>query len=186
MLNELQEVVGVPPAPLDPRALYVVFGGANDFLSIFLGANPNTVITAAVTNLYTIVRTLRTFGAEHIVVLDLPDIGRTPRARAGGPAAAATATALSALFNTQLNLALNSLSFPVVRVSLFNLINDFVARPNKYGFSNVTSPGIYDLANADTYLFWDDVHPTTRAHRFVADEVFHALAAAGKLGQQKN
>ena len=185
MLNELDELIGSPPTALDRKALYVVFGGANDFAAILLGADPNTVIPAGVSNLITTVVTLRTWGAENILVIDLPDIGRAPRALAGGPALAAQATLLSATFNSLLHDALNGLPFPVVRVSAFNLINDFVAHPKKYGFTNVTSPGILDLANSDTYLFFDDIHPTTRAHRFIAREVFHALAAAGKLGQQK-
>ena len=186
MLNELGELIGTPPRALDPKALYVVFGGANDFLAIFLGANPNVVIPAGVANLLTIVSTLHARGAQHIVVVNLPDIGRTPRARAGGPASAAAATFLSVTFNSLLQTGLDALPFPVVRVSVFDLINKFVVQPHKYGFTNVTEPGILDLPNAETYLFWDDVHPTTRSHRYVAEEVFHTLAAAGKLGQQKN
>jgi outer membrane lipase/esterase len=182
MLNELGELLTLTSGSLDPKALYVVFGGANDFFRIFNGADPATVIASGVTNLLTIVVTLRTAGAENIVVIDLPDIGRTPRAIAGGPASAAGATFLSTTFNTLLNHALDGLNFPVVRVSTFDLINQFVAQPKKFGFTNVTGQGILDLANADTYLFWDDVHPTTRGHRYVADEVFHALARAGKLG----
>ena len=189
MLNELDEVAGIPPSPpraLDPKALYVVFGGANDFLAIFLGADPNNVIPAGVENLLFIVSTLHARGAQHIVVVDLPDIGRTPRARAGGANSAAAATFLSATFNSLLRTGLDALPFPVVRVSVFDLINKFVAQPHKYGFTNVTGQGILDLANSETYLFWDAVHPTTRSHRYVAEEVFHSLAAAGKLGQQKN
>ena len=76
--------------------------------------------------------------------------------------------------------------FPVVRVGLFDLLNEFRKNPSKYGLRNVTGQGRYDLANADGYLFWDDVHPTTRGHQLIATEVYHALAIAGKLGQQKN
>ncbi len=182
MLNELGELLTLTSGRLDPKALYVVFGGANDFFRIFNGADPATVIGSGVSNVITIVVTLRTAGAKNIVVIDLPDIGRTPRALAGGPASAAGATFLSSTFNRLVNNALDGLSFPVVRVSAFDLINQFVAQPKKFGFTNVTDQGILDLANADTYLFWDDVHPTTRGHRHLADEVFHALARTGKLG----
>lgn len=185
--NELAELLALSPQGLDRKALYVVFGGANDFFRILRGdAHPTVVIPASVLSLVTTVATLHGHGAENIVVIDLPDIGRTPRALAGGAEAAAMATYLSTVFNSGLNSALDTLSFPVVRVSMFNLINNFVAHPHKYGFTNVTSRGIDDLANAGTYLFWDEIHPTTRAHRFVAEGVFHALAAAGKLGQQNN
>ena len=186
MLNELAELIGSPARPLDPKALYVVFGGANDFFRIFAGENPNAVIGSGVTNLLTIVATLRAAGAQNIVVIDLPDIGLTPRALAGGPATAAGATYLSVVFNSLLNQGLDSLPFPVVRVSMFNLLRDFVAHPHKYGFTNVTGQGRYDVANAGTYAFWDDVHPTTRAHSHVANEVFLTLARSGKLAHQSN
>jgi phospholipase/lecithinase/hemolysin len=45
----------------------------------------------------------------------------------------------------------------------------------------VTQPGILDFANADTHLFWDDVHPSTRAHRMIASAIFDAVQAAGLL-----
>jgi phospholipase/lecithinase/hemolysin len=177
MLDQLTELRTPATRQLNKNALYVVFGGANDFFRIFGGADPMQVISSGVTNIVTIVSDLCAAGAENIVVVDLPDIGLTPRA-AG---ASATATFLSTMFNTSLNNALNGLSFPVVRVSLFNLIRDFVAQPGKYGFTNVTGMGVANLANADTYLFWDDVHPTTRAHRFVAEEVYAAVLAANLI-----
>jgi outer membrane lipase/esterase len=174
MLHELAELRTPVTRKLNKNALYVVFGGANDFFRRFAGADPFAVISSGVSNIVTIVSSLRAAGAEHIVVVDLPDIGVIPRA-AG---AAGTATFLSTMFNANLNNALNSLSFPVVRVSVFNLIRDFVAQPGKYGFTNVTGMGVDSLATSDTYLFWDDVHPTTRAHRFVAEEVYAAVVAA--------
>jgi phospholipase/lecithinase/hemolysin len=184
MFQQLQELIGSPAILLDPKALYVVFGGANDFFRIFEGAPPLPVVFAGVANVIKIVDTLQKAGAEHIVVVDLPDIGRTPRALAGGQASAQGATQLSMMFNGLLNQMLNGLPRGVVRVSMFDLLNDMVAHPYKYGFSNVTSPGIFNLAHADTHLFWDDIHPTTRTHQHVADAVFHALARAGLLAHQ--
>lgn len=182
MLDELAELRTPATRQLNKNALYVVFGGANDFFRIFGGADPTAVISSGVTNIVTIVSSLRAAGAENIVVVDLPDIGLTPRAAA----APGLATFLSVAFNSSLNNALNSLSFPVVRVSLFNLLHDFVAQPGNYGFTNVTGMGLANSANSDTYLFWDDVHPTTRAHRFVAEEVYAAVLAAGLIKQPLN
>jgi phospholipase/lecithinase/hemolysin len=184
MLQQLHELIGSPAKPLDPTALYVVFGGANDFFRIFEGAPAIPVVLEGVANLVKIVDTLQKAGAEHIVVVDLPDIGRTPRARAGGAASVQAATQLSQMFNALLNQSLDALPHRVVRVSMFDLLNNMVAHPHKYGFSDVTSPGLFNLAQADTHLFWDDVHPTTRTHRYVADAVFHALARAGLLAHQ--
>ena len=186
LVNQLGELLS--SGPLDRKALYVVFGGSNDFFQFFANppANPAVVIPAGIQNLITIVIGLRTAGAENIVVVDLPDVGLTPRGLAGGAQASANASALSTFFNTGLYQALDSLPFPVVRVGLFNLLNEFRKNPSKYGLKNVTGQGKLDPENADRYLFWDDVHPTTRGHQLIATEVYHALAIAGKLGQQKN
>jgi phospholipase/lecithinase/hemolysin len=185
MLDQLDELLPAFPRRLDQKALYVVFGGSNDFIRILAaGENPMVVIPEAVGNLVQSVRRLKAAGADEIVVVDLPDIGLTPRARAAGPAVAAGATLLSAQFNQLLNGALDRLGFPVVRVSAFALINAMVANPAAYGFTNVTTPGIMNFpAPADTYLFWDDIHPTTRAHRHLSDAIFNALAEAGLLKQ---
>lgn len=184
MLDETDEFLGLLRHKADKKALYVVFGGSNDFIRILVGGeDPMIVIPEAVANLVRIVTTLEAAGADHIVVVDLPDIGLTPRARLAGPAVAAGATFLSATFNGLLDQALDGLSFPVIRVSSFQLLNAMVANPAAFGLTNVTGQGIADIANADTYLFWDDIHPTTRAHRYLAGAVFDALEAAGLLKQ---
>lgn len=184
MLDELDEFLSTLRHRADKKALYVVWGGANDFVRILVGGeDPAVVIPAAVANLLRIVSTLHAAGAEDIVVVDLPNIGLTPRARAGGPVVAAGATVLSATFNALLNQGLDRLGFPVIRVSSFQLLNAFVANPGAYGFTNVTGQGILDLAHASTYLFWDDLHPTTLAHSYVAQAVFDALANAGEMKQ---
>lgn len=187
MQDQLNELLASSGVMLDRNALYVVFGGTNDFSQLFASppANPAEFIPAGVANIVQIVATLSAAGAEHIVVVDLPDLGHAPRALSAGPAASAFVTQLSTTFNSLLNAALDELPFPIVRVSAFDLVNDFVARPRKYGFTNVTSPGLFDLANADTYLFWDDLHPTTRAHQYLADAIFHALAREGMLRHKK-
>ena len=65
--------------------------------------------------------------------------------------------------------------------------------PAKFDFSNVTDPcwtgGFTGYAGGgsvcsqlpavqDTYLFWDDVHPTAAGHLIVADDALHAIGAA--------
>ena len=64
--------------------------------------NPNapaTVLTGAVTNVVTIINRLYASGARHIFVANSADVGKTPKAQALGPTAAAGATQLSAQFN---------------------------------------------------------------------------------------
>ena len=55
------------------------------------------------------------------------------------------------------------------------MFEDMVANPAEYGFTNVTQQAVVTGGDPDTYLFWDSVHPTSRAHGFLADAAF-ALA----------
>jgi phospholipase/lecithinase/hemolysin len=183
MRDELDELLA-SGRKLDRHALYVVFGGANDFIRILSGSeDPLVVITEAVSNLVETVWLLRAAGAEHIVVVDLPNIGLTPRALAGGPAVSGGATYLSVVFNQLLETALQASDLPVIRVSAFRLLNAMVADPAAYGLTDVTSPGLFDPASGDTHLFWDDIHPTTRAHRAISAAIFDELAKSGLLTQ---
>jgi phospholipase/lecithinase/hemolysin len=54
-------------------------------------------------------------------------------------------------------------------------------KPKKYGFTNVTEAGFSNPGKPDIFLFWDEVHPTTLAHRYIADEIFQAVSKAGML-----
>jgi phospholipase/lecithinase/hemolysin len=189
MLDELDEyVAGLGRhRKADKKALYVVFGGSNDFFRLFKTPpdDPAVVIPEGVVNVVTIVGALQRLGAEHIVVIDLPNIGLTPRAQALGPEGAAGATYLSVLFNTLLDNALDGLRCDVMRVSSFDLLNAIAADPAAYGFTNVTVPGLVALqANpaADTsgFLFWDDIHPTTRTHALIAELIAQAIDDAAR------
>lgn len=186
MLDELDELLSTTKR-LENQALYVVFGGSNDFIRIFAGEDPMVVIPEAVGNILSIVTQLRARGAKHIVVVDLPNLGLTPRARSGDPALAATATFLSAVFNNLLNTALNSADKKIVRVSAFNILNMLAANPAAFGLTNVTDQGIGIFPDsAATYLFWDDLHPTTAVHRIFATAIYEAVEAAGMLKRTAN
>ena len=74
-----------------PNALYVVEGGGNDALgalSAIAGGTTTVAATAAsfAANILSIVNALNSAGAQHIIVWDTPNIGRTPLVRAGGAA----------------------------------------------------------------------------------------------------
>ncbi len=166
---------------VDKKALYVVFGGSNDFMRILVGGeSPLVVIPQIVTNIITIVGQLQDAGAKHIVVVDLPNIGLTPRARAGGPVAAGQATALSVFYNNLLNAALDAMDKKIIRVSAFDILNTLAANPAAFGLTNVQDIGYLSPTGA-SYLFWDDLHPTTRAHRYIAERIFSAVEEAGLL-----
>ncbi len=181
MRQQLNELLSLSKH-VDKEALFVVFGGSNDFMRILVGGeSPYVVIPEAVANIVTIVSQLRAAGAKNIVVVDLPNIGLTPRARAAGALAAAQATGLSIMYNGLLNAALDTMDKKIIRVSAFDILNTLAASPASFGLTNVQDMGAALFPGGDTYLFWDDLHPTTRAHRYIADRVFSAVEEAGLL-----
>jgi outer membrane lipase/esterase len=175
----------------DAGALYTVWGGANDLFAVAGGAPAQATITAAVTSQIGIVGTLQAAGARYVLVPTVPDLGVTPSFLAQGAVAAATATQLSTTYNNALFGGLNAAGLRVIPLDTFTLLREVVANPAPYGFTNVTgtacqpqitassltcSPATYVTPDAaDTYVFADGVHPSSRAHQIVADYALSVL-----------
>ena len=129
----------------DPNALYQVWGGANDIFYLTGTSTDSTVLAtgtanAAITEVGMLGQ-LKAAGANYVVVYNLPDLGKTPSAAAQGAAASAGATQLAVLYNSTLSSGLSQLSsqgLNVVPVNTYGLINEVVANPAAFGFSNVT------------------------------------------------
>ncbi len=178
-------------ARADPHALYTVWGGANDLFAVAAGAPAQTTITAAVTAQIGIVGALQRAGARYVLVPTVPDLGVTPSFRAQGPVGSATGTQLATTYNNALFGGLSAAGLRVIPLDTFHLLQEVVASPAQYGFTNVTgtacqpqitaqsltcSPTNYVVPNAaDTYAFADGVHPSSKAHRIVADYALSVL-----------
>jgi phospholipase/lecithinase/hemolysin len=145
------------PSALVPDALFLVWGGANDFEA----GQPASV---AVANIDNIVATLQAEGAQHILVPGLPDLGLTPQFP-GDPAA----TLFSEEFNTGLQTTLPS---DVTYFDTAGLFDAIVADPSAYGFTDATTPCLTSAicSNPDQHLFWDDFDPTTAADTILAEQ----------------
>jgi phospholipase/lecithinase/hemolysin len=157
-------------APLAPTSLFVIWGGANDFLSPALedGGDPLKTADRAVADLVSIVNGVQGLGAKHILVPGIPDLGLTPYFQSIAQGAAGSF--LTNYFNTELAAAL--LPTGAIYVDTATLLRQMVAHPAAYGFTNVMDPcfdGTSVCANPNTYLFFDDFHPTAQANTFVAD-----------------
>lgn len=145
-------------SPITPSALFVVWGGANDFI---IGGSPTT----AAGNIAFIVNALLGDGATHILVPGMPDLGLTPD-YFGVPAA----TAYAQLFNTTLQADLPA---GVTYFDTFSLLHQIDSNPGAYGLTDVTDPcfnGATMCANPNQYLFWDGFHPTTAVDAIVAKD----------------
>ncbi|MBL8490927.1 MAG: PEP-CTERM sorting domain-containing protein [Rhodocyclaceae bacterium] len=156
-----------PAGDLDSSALYLLWGGPNDFFA--MGATPPAVtIGTAVANMVQATFNLYADGAKHFYVPLMPDLGLTPASRAGGPAAMAGATMLTDLYNAALRKNLEDLdkATPDMDIQFFDsaaFLRATVADPAGHGLTNVTDPCIG--GDCTGYLFFDGVHPTALAHR---------------------
>ncbi|MBD2327430.1 SGNH/GDSL hydrolase family protein [Alkalinema sp. FACHB-956] len=167
----------------NPNALYFVWGGANDYLFSLQSqfANAANDIVQGVTNIARSVMKLSDLGANTIAVANLPNLGRTPFATIRNISTESTLYSLA--FNITLSFTLAKLDrylkADIVELDTFSLGEAIAANPSKFGFTNITEPAIAKLPtiNPDTYLFWDEFHPTQAFHNVIAKTFEHALSA---------
>ncbi len=111
--------------------IVLVNGGANDILyqaqvAQAAGNTPAAQLAAAqavglaAQQLGGIVQQIAAAGATHVFVSNMPDIGTTPLALAGGAATQAALTQLSALFNQTLAATLTALAVDTTKVKLMD------------------------------------------------------------------
>lgn len=164
------------------RALYTVWGGANDvFVAASLGAAGPAYLTQTAGELAAQLARLQAAGARTIIVPNVPDIGATPFGVSQGPGAAFL-TQLSAGYNRDLYAALAARGIGVIALDTFGLLTEVMANPSLYGFANVTTPAcgatpslactpadLVDPSAPQTFLYADGVHPTSAGHSVLAD-----------------
>jgi outer membrane lipase/esterase len=186
---------------VDPNALYQVNGGGNDLTSLvgqaaagqITAAQAQAGVAQAAVDLATLAARLQAAGARYIVVYGLPDVGLVPDAAALH--AQATLTALSDLFNTTLDAALQQAHAQVIRVNSAALLREVVANPTAFGFVNVTSPvcttssalnctpsTLRDPSGNLTWAFADGEHPTTGLALIGAQVAVSMIEAPAKIG----
>jgi len=158
----------------DPDALYILWAGHNDvFLALTTG---NLDLSQVVINTVNNIRTLWAAGARHILVVNIADLGKTPMLVSTD--ASAFVSGLVASINENLASALRGLRAEGVRtiaLDAFAFVDTVAAHPARFGFSDVTDEGISIYpADPASYLFWDNVHPTTQfQHAFEQFAVRH-------------
>jgi phospholipase/lecithinase/hemolysin len=161
------------------RTLYVVYGGGNDLLGAIGAADARSAVARAVTPLKTIISDLERHGAADVLVPNLPDVGITPAVRARGEGALAQARVLTHEFNAALDEALRAFAgsarLRIQRLDVYAMGERVRADPTAFGFSNITT-GCNGMSACDGHLFWDDVHPTSRAHAHLADAAFRLVS----------
>ncbi len=160
------------------KTLFVIWGGANDLLN----ATTADAIAAAAVSEAALVQTLINAGATEILVPNLPPLGLTPRFNASA-APSATANLSATIFNQTLAKALAAIpaanpgkTLHIYQLDTNTLFNTVIGPPLYTGLANVTAgaQGV-STVNPDTYLFWDDLHPTTYGHSLIASAALTLL-----------
>ncbi len=155
---------------INSNTLFIVWAGAIDVLN---ATKPEEVVDAAIQQTENIQRLIAA-GATQFIIPNLPPLGAVPRFKSM-PTGALTATEGSVLYNVTLAAGLDILRFfsfgrvHLRQLDVFNLFNQVIASPSAFALGDVTSMSQGNLAvNPDTFLFWDDLHPTTRGHNILA------------------
>ncbi len=169
--------------PRDPEeTLFALLVGGNDFVNH--GESAAQVLEGVSAAVQAMVERN---GARHVVVFNLPDLSLAPVF--DGPKAAIKQEVAdkTAAFNAALPARLAALRarHPQTRIALFDahaVVNDMVRDPRAYGLRDIRSPCLRTPdtgyaaptrrkpdCDGSNHLFWDTVHPTTAAHRVIAE-----------------
>jgi len=148
--------------------LFTIWGGANDFL---IAGQTDPSIPVA--NIGQEITELAAAGAKQFLVGNLPLLGALPLASSLTLAQQQGLDYLSMTFDTMLQAEVNQLNSSLgVHITIMNvagLFEDVLANPANYGFTNVTTGALEDgVLSGQGYLFWDEEHPTTVGHQFIA------------------
>lgn len=175
---------------VDPDALFLLWGGANAYL---FGDVRDP--TKPVGNLTSSIETLYGLGARNLVVINLPDLGKVPISKLLGVDAEALSR-LSLAHNRLLAGALTELgaTLPDLNLSTLDinaLFDQLRSEPAAFGLTDATSAGpaagclfppfdCEPVDGAGSFLFWDELHPTTKVHGLIADRVYRAVTAVSE------
>lgn len=178
-------------APSD--ALYVIMIGGNDVRDGFATAS-SVPIVRALASIAKQIPILYAAGARKFLILNTPNIARTPTVRTIAVLRPdlpilLLAEQASLGFNAGLSATLTGLSSALpgiefMRFDTFAAVEDIASRPAFYGLQEVTTACIqpnvppFQCQRPDRHLFWDGIHPTRAGHAIIAFLVGKTLVAA--------
>ena len=184
-------------APAD--ALYVMFIGGNDVRdAVYLPdlAVAESLVKAAATAVRHAIESLAQAGAQSFLLVNAPNISVIPETRfyaANNPELIDRALLLSNLYKAALHDTVGKLkednNISISEFDLFKFFNKLLTKAEKYGFSNSTEACFSTLIyqedifhpdcnygmNFDQFIFFDEIHPTTRVHELVGEAFYKKL-----------
>ncbi|BAY87146.1 outer membrane autotransporter barrel domain protein [Calothrix parasitica NIES-267] len=169
------------------NGLYVIQGGANDYLSGELSEPTEAVavVEYAITDLYDA-------GGRYFLVPNLPDLANTPIGRSFSDEESAFLTDVSNRHNDLLETTLRKLErdLPDIEIESLDfraLSLDIANDPEAFGLTNGTDAYLVGEApdfstaggNPNDYFFFDYIHPTTKGQELLADVAMEAIHDLG-------
>lgn len=173
------------------NTLFTIWIGANDLMELGRGEyftqDPGEMIAFAMKDISDSVVDLYAQGAKYFLILNLPDISKSPAYNRRSAEEIAAVTGLVHAYNGALTSTIEALKVNLDGISIdsfdmflylteiidagtfLNAIDTYMemdAGGNRTGAVN---------GPADDYLFWDSVHPMTRAHELIADKISETL-----------
>lgn len=168
----------------DPDALYIYSFGGNDLRDVL--ADPPSgaqIILDTVTVIGENLATLCLYGATNIAVGNIPNFSRTP-AILGSGANPLVVEQTVQTFNAAIEnaiLAVEALYCPdtdIHRIDLFAITDTLVASSGLSYPAPCLTFGVKEGAiceEPDQTMFWDAIHPTKAAHKFIGNQVYDSL-----------
>lgn len=186
----------------DASSLYVIWMGSNNYLGVpdDVDGAVNLVILGIKHDLQRLVQK----GAKHIMVVNVPDLGKTPAAKDFD--AVNLMSELSLKHNASLKKTVADLESEDPSVQWFyfdvsDVFDDMMNFPDHYGFTNTTNTCYEEMVNNPSeksvlkmvssvkarasidactgFLFFDPVHPSEPAHVVMAEKTKQMLDEAG-------
>jgi phospholipase/lecithinase/hemolysin len=174
---------------IDNHTLFVVWGGANNLTEAVGQPNaPQMVVDGAIAQIGNVQRLIDAGGTQFLV-LNLPNLGSVPRFNTS-PTESVAFNQASVLYNATLDTGVSLLPIlnfgrPVTihKLDVYSLLKNIISSPADYGLLNATDSSQSMLVDPDTYLFWDDIHPTTRGHNLLSQAALQVIEPHGCLIQ---
>ena len=163
----------------DPNTLYTVWGGAND--ALYAAATFDyAAVPQAASAIASIADQLMDAGATSVLIMNLPNIGLTPRQNVDS-AAAAGGDLVSNSFNNALTASVNAIADgrDIVIHDAYTWTGALVASGPADGL-NVVDMCLNAAAGTlcsdpENYMWWDEIHPTTAGHALLAADVLNTV-----------
>lgn len=195
-ISAFAEEVASAGKAIDTDALYVVWGGGNDLLSVLTSAQPSNIdaaVVTAVTNLLGNVHALYKAGARDVLVPLLPDLASSYYGTSGAMPSSML-SGVSSSFNDALRLGLNALGSVSAGLNLQIFDSPTVLAGIRDGMAaqggNVTDrcwTGEFSgtkgtlCADPSKYYLFDRVHPTAVVHEAFGLAMAAAVPEPGSI-----